>query len=79
MGYAGDGSIAPTCLAHDDQLLVNSEALCSAGSLQEYSCAHMAACHVTMGPSWCRHGQSSLSLLFRGGSFCFVLFCFGLF
>lgn len=39
MRNAGGGSIAPTCLAPGDELLVTSEALFSAGSLQGYSCA----------------------------------------
>lgn len=78
MGYTGGDSITPTCLAQNDQFLVNSEAPCSAGSLQEYSCAHMTTRHVTMGHSWCKHGQGHPSLLFIDGSwFCFVLFCFG--
>lgn len=30
------------------------------------SCAHVAACHITRGYTWCRHSKSCLSLLFRG-------------
>lgn len=54
VGDAGGGSIAPTCLAQGEQLLVTSEALCSVVHMWQLTWLHVKSC---------------LSLHFRGGRF----------